>query len=90
MANRSTQKRAVKIPRGKALLCDPGLNKGTMFSDTERDVLGLRGLLPPRVFSPSDRRSISSTMSGAKQPIWKNIFTFPVCKTATSVFSTGC
>ena len=41
MANRSTQKRAVKIPRGKALLCDPGLNKGTMFSDTERDVLGL-------------------------------------------------
>ncbi len=55
MANRSTQKRAVKIPRGKALLCDPGLNKGTMFSDTERDVLGLRGLLPPRVFSPSDR-----------------------------------
>lgn len=55
MANRSTQKRSVKIPRGKALLYDPGLNKGTMFSDEERDGLGLRGLLPSRVFSPSDR-----------------------------------
>ena len=35
--------------RGRALLADPGLNKGTAFTDQERSVLGLVGLLPDSV-----------------------------------------
>ncbi len=38
-------------PRGSALLTNSLLNKGTAFSERERDALGLRGLLPPRVFT---------------------------------------
>jgi malate dehydrogenase (oxaloacetate-decarboxylating)(NADP+) len=41
----------VVMPRGSALLANPLLNKGTAFTEEERDALGLRGLLPPRVFS---------------------------------------
>ena len=36
-------------PRGVTLLRDPLLNKGTAFTEQERDVLGLRGLLPAHV-----------------------------------------
>ncbi|MCX6955795.1 MAG: NAD-dependent malic enzyme [Verrucomicrobia bacterium] len=36
---------------GPQVLTNPLLNKGTAFSEHERDVLGLRGLLPPRVFT---------------------------------------
>lgn len=37
------------IEHGVALLQNPLLNKGTAFSEVERDALGLRGLLPPHV-----------------------------------------
>lgn len=37
--------------RGPQLLADPIFNKGTAFTERERDALGLRGLLPPRVFT---------------------------------------
>ena len=39
------------LPRGLDLLHDPALNKGTAFTERERDALGLRGLLPDFVLS---------------------------------------
>ena len=55
MSNQAIKGHAAKLPRGKALLHDPSLNKGTVFNAAERDALGLHGLLPPRVFSPAQR-----------------------------------
>ena len=40
-----------ELPKGIALLQDPALNKGTAFTEAERDALHLRGLLPPHVSS---------------------------------------
>jgi malate dehydrogenase (oxaloacetate-decarboxylating)(NADP+) len=41
----------VYSPHGLALLRDPLLNKGTAFTEEERDALGLRGFLPAAVMS---------------------------------------
>jgi malate dehydrogenase (oxaloacetate-decarboxylating)(NADP+) len=47
--------RKAKFPRGVALLHDPMLNKGTAFSEAERDGLSLRGLLPPHVHTQDEQ-----------------------------------
>ncbi len=39
------------LPRGIEILHHASLNKGTAFTEKEREALGLRGLLPPRVFT---------------------------------------
>ncbi len=41
--------------RGLDVLRDPLLNKGTAFTEKERDELGLRGLLPPHVLSQKEQ-----------------------------------
>ncbi len=53
----ATQERSVKgsslpdFPRGMDLLNRQGLNKGTAFTEEERNKLGLHGLLPPYIES---------------------------------------
>jgi malate dehydrogenase (oxaloacetate-decarboxylating)(NADP+) len=44
-----------KFPTGLDLIRDPALNKGRAFSAEERDILGLRGLLPPRETNLEDQ-----------------------------------
>ncbi|HSA90810.1 MAG TPA: NAD-dependent malic enzyme [Burkholderiales bacterium] len=49
--NRIPGTSAPASPRGLTLLHDPMLNKGTGFTEQERDALGVRGLLPANVLS---------------------------------------
>ena len=43
------------LHRGVKILHDPVRNKGTAYTEAERDCLNLRGLLPPRVHSPAEQ-----------------------------------
>jgi len=62
------------MPRGAALLHDPAYNKGTAFSERERDALGLRGLLPPRIFSQEEQvRRVLENFRRKSAPLEKYI-----------------
>ena len=50
-----------------ALLRDPLLNKGTAFTEAERDALGLRGLLPAHVLSMDEQVAADGRPSGTDQ-----------------------
>jgi malate dehydrogenase (oxaloacetate-decarboxylating)(NADP+) len=57
-AAKTTRKAAApapRIPKGQALLRDPLLNKGTAFTEAEREALRLRGLLPPHVHTMDEQ-----------------------------------
>lgn len=45
----------VKARKGVEILRNPLLNKGTAFTEAERDALGLRGLLPPKVHTMDEQ-----------------------------------
>ena len=63
------------FPRGTTLLHDPGLNKGTAFTVAERDALGLRGLLPPRVTSQGEQVArVLGNLRRLGDPLEKYIF----------------
>ncbi|AKC82885.1 malate dehydrogenase [Verrucomicrobia bacterium IMCC26134] len=62
-------------PRGSALLTNSLLNKGTAFTERERDALGLRGLLPPRVFTLEEQVSrVLGNLRRKESPLEKYIF----------------
>ncbi len=46
---------AAQTKRGLDVLRDPILNKGTGFTEAEREALGLRGLLPPHVHTQAEQ-----------------------------------
>ena len=61
--------------RGDALLHDPSLNKGTAFTEAEREALGLRGLLPPRILSlPEQEERILRNFEGKSSPLEQYIY----------------
>ena len=63
------------LPRGSALLANPLLNKGTAFTDAERDALGLRGLLPPRVFTLEEQLiRVYANFQRQPEPLDKYVF----------------
>ena len=53
------------IPRGIEILHDPCLNKGTAFTERERDALGLRALLPPRVHNQDEQAECTAEQAYA-------------------------
>jgi malate dehydrogenase (oxaloacetate-decarboxylating) len=60
---------------GRELLEDSVLNKGTAFSEEERDAFKLRGLLPNRIFSLEQHAALAYEQFNAKTSnIEKNIF----------------
>ncbi|HSQ03476.1 MAG TPA: NAD-dependent malic enzyme, partial [Burkholderiales bacterium] len=54
-AKQKTCTPARDLPTGVALLRDPALNKGTAFTEKEREAFGLRGLLPARVHTQQEQ-----------------------------------
>jgi malate dehydrogenase (oxaloacetate-decarboxylating) len=53
--------------RGRAVLADPRINRGTAFTAQERRALGLTGLLPPRVL-PLDQQAARAYDQYLDQP----------------------
>src|ERR1041385_8073783 len=60
-------------PRGIGLLRDPLLNKGTAFTEQERDALGLRGLLPAHVLSMQAQAERVLTNLRSLRSAWASI-----------------
>ncbi|MEP6591371.1 MAG: NAD-dependent malic enzyme [Gemmatimonadota bacterium] len=59
-----------RVPRGVEILQDAKLNKGTAFTEAERERLGIRGLLPPRVFTQEEQEDrVLSNLRAMETPI---------------------
>ena len=66
---------AAEHAHGVDLLRDPAANKGTAFTQEERDQFGLRGLLPPRVFTLEEQcQRVLENVRRKNTPLEKYIF----------------
>jgi len=64
-----------RLESGVSLLRDPLANHGTAFTEAERDRLGVRGLLPPRVESIEDQAARAlDGIRGKSTPIEKYLY----------------
>ncbi len=63
------------LPTGLQILANPYQNKGTAFTPAERDLLGLHGLLPPRVLTQELQAArIMENFNKKPTPLEKYIF----------------
>ena len=61
--------------RGRAVLADPRINKGTAFPPAERDALGRVGLIPPRVLTLDEQATrVYEQCRGQASDLDKNIY----------------
>lgn len=61
--------------RGRQVLVDPRINKGTGFPPEEREALGLTGLMPYKVFTLEEQAARSyGQYSSQPTPLAKNVF----------------
>ena len=70
-----SQAYAAEHAHGVDLLRDPVTNKGTAFTQEEREQFGLRGLLPPRVFTLEEQcERVLENIRRKTNPLEKYIF----------------
>ncbi|MBH10620.1 MAG: NAD-dependent malic enzyme [Candidatus Marinimicrobia bacterium] len=63
------------LKNGSQILHEPLLNKGTSFTEAERDKLGLRGLLPPKILSlDTQKEKIMQNFFEKKNDLEKYIY----------------
>ena len=72
----------LNLPRA-AVLRDPLLNKGTAFTESERDALGLRGLLPAHVLSLEEQAARVLETSNTCLMISRNTLPLTHCMIVT-------
>ena len=73
---------------GRDLLMNPRLNKGTAFSEEERDTFALHGLLPPHIGTLEDQRSRDVSVFWTAAPLHLvSTRTCAIFRTTTKRFS---
>jgi hypothetical protein len=65
------------------LLHDPLRNKGTAFTEVERDALGLRGLLPPHIHTQDEQMARFLAHLRGLPDALEQFVACPPCTTAT-------
>jgi malate dehydrogenase (oxaloacetate-decarboxylating)(NADP+) len=75
--------------RGIDLIQDPTLNKSTAFSETEKQALGIVGLVPDVTETLDVQLSRVMRQLGHKNPTLIDTSIWPICSITTRRFSIG-